>query len=1443
MSIIGGLPSVTKFDTVGEPEALAHRWDRWLKEFRLYLSAAGVKENEQKRALLLHLAGSQIRDIFFTKSDTEQGDEKDFDKAVACLNAHFKAKKNVPLSRQKFYTSCPKANESIDCFITRLKTIVKDCEFDGTEADNQVRDRVLLYVKDRVLKSKLYREDDLTLAKLVEVVRSYHDKDALILGCPNTSSTANFVKSSSNHSSNRSGGEKRCFKCNKTGHFAKDCRCSRDHLCSKCNRKGHFEVCCRSVTTANNGRGGSRGRVRSGASRQRGANSGAYAHRSNHSVHAVDSDHTHSAVSDHPVHGDSVDPFSNSHFAGATYAKSDESDSGSYYVFHTTDKPSVDDFMVKIQDSEVPVVIDSGATCDLMTEATFKRLQRDCSNNQKAVIPSMRNCDAKVFAYGSSEPLSILGKTALRVGVSETNKVSYVDFLIIPGDNQPVLLSRSTSEFLEILRVGPPRHVACSVKESHEILSKLKGKYPSVFQGLGKLKNYQLKFHVNPDVKPCVQNRRIPFNLRDKVNQKLEELLQLDVIEPVSGPTSWVNPLVTVVKPNNDIRLCLDMRKANTAIRREKHPVPTVEESLSEISGAKVFCKLDLNNAFHQIELHPDSRDMTTFAGPNSLFRYKRLVFGVNMATEKFQQIVAQVLKGCPGAHNIHDDIRIVADDYCQLFERVENVVKRLAEHGLTLNFPKCEIGDSMNFMGHVMTEKGLRVSEDKVAAIVKAPKPQNKAELRSFLGLAQFCSRYIQNFSVITSPLWDLTGCKAEWKWTSDHDKALTTVKQKLTSAPCMAYYKPGAKTRVITDASPIGLGAIFEQEQSDGHFHPVYYASRKLSECEKRYSQFEREALGVKWACSKFILYLTGCVFEIRTDHKPLLKVFGPDSKPPSARIERWLLYLQQFKYTMKYVKGKQNYADPLSRLPVDTCDTTAQQATEEFAYSMVNQSVPSAMSVKEIEKESSKDSFLQMIEKSILSHDWSELKHDPIYHIKDELWLFGHIVLRNDRIFIPKTLRSKTIQLGHSGHQGMVRTKSRLRMKVWWPGLDKDVENFVKHCRLCQLVGMRPRPEPIKSSKLPEGPWFDVALDLLEVCNGDHLLVITDYYSRWPEIIFLKKTDAARVIKALESVFLTHGIPYSVRTDNGPPFKSNDFEAFLDYLDIDHKCSIPYLPQSNGNVERCNETILKIIRIAKVDGKDWRKEVEKFLFDYRTTPHTQTGVSPAKALMGRELKCKLPKLRIEPNRVVNECDWQVKFRERDAISKQRQKHYADMRRNAEHSDLKQGEKVLLQQLTRENKLTPNFEVEPYEIVQREGSAVLLSNSKGVKLRSVSQVKRYFPPLNLSEPSILVRPESEIEKPDVVEPEFEHEHVAEPEFEPEPVEVIESADSDVQVESVDSSKPDMNTTSLEVPSERVPPNVPDNSQTEVSVEPLRRSTRVKKANRKYLGDDYVSK
>ena len=208
-------------------------------------------------------------------------------------------------------------------------------------------------------------------------------------------------------------------------------------------------------------------------------------------------------------------------------------------------------------------------------------------------------------------------------------------------------------------------------------------------------------------------------------------------------------------------------------------------------------------------------------------------------------------------------------------------------------------------------------------------------------------------------------------------------------------------------------------------------------------------------------------------------------------------------------------------------------------------------------------------------------------------------------------------------------------------------------------------------------------------------------------------------------MEGIFRTHGLPQSIRSDNGPPSASKEFESFLEHLGIEHRKVIPYWPQSNGEVERFNQTILKVIRIANLEGTNWRTALENFLFQYRTTPHSTTGLSPAKLLMGRTLRDKLPKATIPEDRAT-EAEWQQLLRERDALYKLKQKEYADTKRSAEYSIIQEGDEVLLKQ-TRKNKLDTNFEPTPYKVVQKDGNALLLENDEGVrKMRNVAHVKK---------------------------------------------------------------------------------------------------------------------
>ena len=308
------------------------------------------------------------------------------------------------------------------------------------------------------------------------------------------------------------------------------------------------------------------------------------------------------------------------------------------------------------------------------------------------------------------------------------------EFTVFKGTGRP-LLGRNTAEKLKVLRVGPVSGVHVSSVMTEDSDTDIREGYADILTGVGKLKDYQLKLNLNKDVKPVVQPvRRIPFGLREKVDKKLDELLSKDIIEevPPNTPTEWVSPLVVVPKPDGDIRVCADMRRANEAIIRERHPIPTIEEVLYDLNGATVFSKLDLKWGFHQIELEEQSRDVTTFVTHRGLYRYKRLMFRITSAPEKYQKIISDVIQGCDGVANITDDLIVYGSDLEEHERNLHAVLQRLKGSGLTLNGDKCQFRlPKLTFFGHELSSHGITPSDEKIAAVVNARVPRNVSEVR----------------------------------------------------------------------------------------------------------------------------------------------------------------------------------------------------------------------------------------------------------------------------------------------------------------------------------------------------------------------------------------------------------------------------------------------------------------------------------------------------------------------------------------------------------------------------------------------------------------------------------------------------------------------------------------------------------------------------------------
>ena len=375
------------------------------------------------------------------------------------------------------------------------------------------------------------------------------------------------------------------------------------------------------------------------------------------------------------------------------------------------------------------------------------------------------------------------------------------------------------------------------------------------------------------------------------MRQQLEEQLKRDedlgVVERIEGPTPWVSPIVVAPKPKSpgQVRVCVDMRQANQAIKRERHVTATIKEIIGDLNGAKVFSKLDLNQGYNQLELAPESRYITTFGTHLGLMRYKRLNFGISSAAEIFQNVIRETLEGIPGTLNISDDILVFGKTQSAHDHSLEAVFRRLKERGLTLNERKCEYSkDKVEFFGYTSSGDGITPDPKKIEDIVNLQTPTSASEVRSLLGITNYCSRFIPDYATKTEPLRKLTHKDQPWEWTPRHDSAVNELKDALVKAPVTAYFDPVKDTELSVDASPVGLAAILSQKgQETGTSHIVTYASRSLTETEQRYSQTEREALGIVWACEHLHLYIYGKPITVYTDHKPLVSIFGnPSSKP---------------------------------------------------------------------------------------------------------------------------------------------------------------------------------------------------------------------------------------------------------------------------------------------------------------------------------------------------------------------------------------------------------------------------------------------------------------------------------------------------------------------------------------------------------------------------------
>ena len=668
------------------------------------------------------------------------------------------------------------------------------------------------------------------------------------------------------------------------------------------------------------------------------------------------------------------------------------------------------------------------------------------------------------------------------------------------------------------------------------------------------------KVHLTVDesVRPeAVTKCRVAINLKNKVKQKLDNMENLGVVAKVDDPTDWVSRMATGIKQSGDLRICLDPQILNKALKREYHPSLVLDDVLHELEGAVVLSKFDTDNGYWHCILDDSSSDLTTFLTPYGRYKYLRLPFGLCVSSEIFQKKLQAALEGLEGTLCIADDIVIYGvgknnEEATQDHDKkMREFLIRCRNKGIRLNKKKTELRKSeINFLGHKITPEGLKADPNKIKAIVEMKAPSNVKEVQRFNGMVNYLARFLPHISRMIEPLRRLTNKNVEWTWGSEQETAFKKIKELVTSDQMLGYYTQDKPLYLQCDASQSGFGCALLQ---DGR--PICYASRALTSTETKYAQIEKEMLAIVFGMRRFHTYTFGRQTIVLSDHKPLEIITKKPLESAPKRIQGMMLKIQMYDTEIRYQRGSEMFiADLLSRAHL------SDSKEEEFEYINMMKYLPIRKERLQRIKEAVSDDRAMKSLREVIMNGWPEEKHLlpseilVYFHCRDELTVQDGLIFRGDRVVIPTSLRQETKEAIHSSHVGIEGSLRRARECVYWPGMNADVKDYISKCETCRAEGKSQSKETLMSHEIAGRPWEKVGLDLFDLRNQTFLVTV-DYFSNYWEVDRLEGTKTKEVIRKLKSHFARYGVPSVVISDNGPQFKSDEFECFTQEWGFEH------------------------------------------------------------------------------------------------------------------------------------------------------------------------------------------------------------------------------------------------------------------------------------------------
>ncbi|XP_043206121.1 uncharacterized protein K02A2.6-like [Amphibalanus amphitrite] len=1158
-------------------------WRNWEQKFELYLLArcgTSPLPPEQRRALLLCAIGDEAYRVFDTLPPVAKRDgEDDYDVTLRQLREFYTPRTNVIVERFRFRQRAQAPTESTADFVAALRGLARTCQFGPMESE-LIRDVVVEKTPHQRLRERLLQDRDLTLDKVLSVAGTYEDslREAAAISqpvaAPPVSSVAKVTRKPQQkrqQQQQQSVSSDFCTNCGREDHAPRDAACpARRVTCHSRGKKGHFASWCR---------GGSGTTPARPAQRQH-----------------------HKAVKE-------LNVLSCAATTGSRLTCTVQVTAGDVT-------------------QEVPLQVDTGATCSLLSVNHAKELFRGV-----AFSPS----SSRLYGFGQ-QPLSVLG--TLPTTVTYNNQAVPTNFYLVDTKKTEAIMGMDLLQAL-----GVTLHPA-----SHSVYT-VAGSAPSE---LPAIEGYVHRIKLKPDAVPTAYKlRRLPLSVRGEVSAELNSLLEAGIIERIDS-SQWISPLTVSRKKDGRIRVCVDLRGPNSQIVPEVHPLPTIDELESKLCGT-LYSRIDLKSAYHQLRLHEDSRDITAFLTPDGLMRYTRVPFGLVSSGSAFQKLLSHLLQGIDGYGHYLDDILVTGRDQSEHDRRLRTVLDRLKQANVTINTEKSSFSQpEVEFCGHQL-------------------------------------SRFVPQYSAVVRPLAIMLKKEATFQWTKEANDAFNEVKRLISTRPVMKPFSARLRTIVTTDASDRGAGAMLTQIQPDGEERPVAYWSRSFTDAESRYSVSEKEALSAVNAVEHWRTYLWGRSFTLRTDHSALTTLLTPKtSNRAGTRIARWQSRLLPYSYTVEYRPGRSiPVADALSRLPLP--DTGAAETDGDEIVALLTDDVSDVITDDDVCAASAADPVMEQL-RSVIRTGWPDAARQctpetrDYFAVRHELQVRQDgVVLRGpDRAVVPAALRSKYLQLAHRAHDGVVRTKQLLRDLAWWPGMSKDAAALVADCPSCHakdaVLTQQARPAPLQPVELPDRLWSKLGLDIVGPIPGappsaKYAITMTDYHSKWPEVALTSSIETDDVIQFLSQAWSREGLCDELVTDNGPQFTSDRFRQYLAQRGIRHHTSAVYWPRGNGAVERLNREVKvwlkEATQLQSRTAASFSGHVRQRLALYRATPHCTTGQSPSALLHGRRMRLHLPVTTETPPR-------DSSLQHRVATQQQRNSRGYDSRQATRPSDLQPGDTV---------------------------------------------------------------------------------------------------------------------------------------------------------------------